>query len=108
MSDFRGSVNLSTNGLIADLERIEANVDRNRDKISGFDTLEMTYEELIGTPDSTLSRILNFLQISGDFELRSNLQKIMPSDLSNVIENWDEVRSTLTCTRFEHLLQDIS
>ena len=70
----------------------------------GFPFLEISYESLAADQDTETRRILKFLEIDQLMPLTTDLVKVNPDSLENIIENYGEVKQTLMNTEFENFL----
>jgi len=66
--------------------------------------IQLVYERLAEDYSQALRPVLDFLGVNREFELNTKLRKITSDDLSQVIENYQEVTAKLTSTRFERFL----
>jgi hypothetical protein len=66
--------------------------------------LEISYEELVGRHDETLSAICDFLGVEADVRLDSVYVPIRKGPKLDLVENVDEVRAALAGTRFDWML----
>ena len=82
-------------------QRIEA----MRARFSTCPYMETTYEEFTANRDSETARILPFLGIDDMRELHSDLVKINPDSLEDIIENYAEIQDTLSGTPYEIYLR---
>ncbi len=67
--------------------------------------VEITYEELSSNPANEVRRISSILGID-DFMPSTRLVRSNPFALSEIIENFDELRAVLLGTQFEYVLED--
>lgn len=87
------------------LDSMSDQVDQYRSRLSHFDHIEVTYEDLVANQDREIMRVLEFLGIGMLTSLSTNLVKVNPNDLSEVIENYDEVVQALRRTKYEQFLR---
>ena len=66
--------------------------------------LEVSYESLVADFNSEIQKVLNFLEIDTLKQLTSELVKVNPDSLEDIVENYSEVKQTLINTEFEHFL----
>jgi len=66
--------------------------------------LEVAYESLVADFNSEIQKILKFLEIDTIKQLTSELVKVNPDSLEDIIENYSEVKQTLINTEFENFL----
>lgn len=67
---------------------------------------QLSYEDYFASPENTFkhnSQIFDFLEVDNSSK-KSNHRKILSTDLTKVIENYDEVESALRGTKYEHFL----
>jgi hypothetical protein len=108
LNDFHPLVSLDAKALHSDLECLEAEIVRSRELVANFNTLEVTYEDIVGTPPSSNNRLLTFLSVNSQRLLNSRYRKLLPMSPLDSISNKDEVWSVLKGTRFESCLSDWS
>lgn len=70
----------------------------------GVPYLEIAYESLFADFDSEIREVLKFLEIDRILPLTSELVKMNPDSLKDIIENYGEVKQALTNTEFENFL----
>ena len=72
---------------------------------AGFSAvMPVTYEQLQFDADNTSQRILEFLDVDVSAELHSEYHKITPEQLSDAVENYDELVAATTGTELEQFL----
>ena len=98
------SVRLNPETVCSELEDLETRISHGREIINGFETLEVTYEDLITNQDFTCAKILDFLEVDPTRSLESRYLKIMPHSLNESLQNLDEIAAAIQGTRFESLL----
>jgi LPS sulfotransferase NodH len=99
-------IHLDATGLRERLGYMEWDVARARVWLERYrlPRLEISYEELVGRHDETLSAIRDFLGVEEDDELYSAYAPIRQGAKLDLVENVDEVRAVLIGTRFEWML----
>jgi LPS sulfotransferase NodH len=100
--------------VLLDAERLHARLEqdelavlwtRGRMERLRLPRLEVSYEELVAHREAMLARILGFLGVERRVDLLdSQLVRASPSSHLEMVENADDVRSTLAGTRFEWML----
>lgn len=73
-------------------------------EIFGAPFLEVEYESLVADFDSEICKVLDFLEIDNLLPLTSELVKVNPDSLEDIIENYGEVKQALKSTEFESFL----
>lgn len=68
------------------------------------DYMHIDYESFIKDKNTYLNEICNFLDVEGQ-ELGSDLKKLTSDDLSEVVENYDEVKEFLAHTPYQACLE---
>ena len=67
--------------------------------------LEISYESLVANRDAETRRVLQFLDIDEFISLDTDLVKLNPDSLEDIIENYEQVAQALKDTPFEkHLV----
>lgn len=99
-------VHLDTLKLARELEKMADRVQRHRDIFSDGPYLEVFYEDFVARQDDEARRILDFLGIDEFEPLTSDLVKINPNNLEDLIENYQAVADALVGTPYESLLND--
>jgi hypothetical protein len=69
-----------------------------------LDSRSIQYENLLTHRDREVGRILEFLEVDGEFRLSTNLTKMNPDDLVDIIANYHEVAGILQGTEYESYL----
>lgn len=96
-------VRLDAAGLVADLERRIAFIDRHRRMLRTVPHIEVGFTELTADPDAGDRRILDFLGLPAA-DLGSMVRRSGDRPLDERIVNIDEVAGVLRNTRFDDLL----
>ncbi|MFK8112562.1 MAG: sulfotransferase [Rubripirellula sp.] len=99
------TVILDPNTIFDDLCSLELRIENARTQLEGFESLEITYEDLIADQQTTCRRVLEFLDVDATQELVSRYVKIMPRSLREGLSNLDEVAAAIRGTRFETCLE---
>jgi hypothetical protein len=66
--------------------------------------LEVSYEALVDDYNIEMQKVLKFIEIDEFVPLKSELVKVNPHSLADIIENYSEVKQTLINTEFEDFL----
>jgi hypothetical protein len=99
-------IRLSEESLISDLEKIAAEDVSWRARLVGHANFhEMVYEDYVKAMRTANRELLTFLQVR-DYELISDLKKVNPAELRDVIDNFTKVEETLSRSRFASMLYD--
>jgi LPS sulfotransferase NodH len=81
---------------------------RNKDLFASIKqlphVLSCSYEDLLTNESETLKRILAFLQVDSSTPLCSNLKKVTPDNLDDIVENMDEIKQKLSGTKWEKFI----
>ena len=97
---------LETKYLIQKLTRMENEINENKNRFSSFPRyLEITYEDFFNNRDFEQQKILHFLGVKESSSLHSELKKINPNRIEDILENYEEVRLSLTGTKFISFLE---
>ena len=99
-------VRIATSRLVRDLDRMAHRVRQNRDIFSEGQYMEVLYEDFVARQDDETRRILKFLEINDFTPLTSDLVKISPNTLEDLIDNFQAVVETLAGTPYEAFLHD--
>jgi hypothetical protein len=94
------SVNLNPNTILDELKKLDAKITQNRQLILDFDTIEVSYENLLNHRNETCKRILRFLNVNDNETLSSNFQKIMSPSIENSINNIDAIRESIADSKY--------
>ena len=86
------------------LDRRVAIIERMRKNAASLPNLEVAYESFSAHRDGELAQILPFLGIEGGHVPETDLIKINPNKLSNIIENYGEVEAALRGSPHERFL----
>jgi len=95
---------LDTNTLLQELRKRNARIEKKRRLIDGFESLEVNYEDFVTDRNSEAERIQPFLGFENVVPFETDLVKINPDNLEDLIENYQEVTSVLSGTEFERFL----
>lgn len=98
------AVRLDPKTVCADLAELESRIERGRQVIRGFETLELTYEDLLDSQATTCRKLLDFLEVDNSTHLASRYVKVMPRSIEKSLENVHEVAEALHGSRFASLL----
>jgi len=66
--------------------------------------IEISYESFVANRDAETQRILDFLNIDQFVPLTTELVKLNPDSLQEIIENYEEVKQALSGTASENFL----
>ena len=109
-SDYSGSlertVRLDPDTLVHDLQELASRIDRARDAIAGFDSMEITYENLVDHPGVTCRSLLEFLKVDPTVDLESRYVKIMPGSIRDSLSNWPEISVAIEGTPYASMLDE--
>lgn len=97
-------LHLEPDSLLPWLEKRLNRIDFRRELISDMPNLEVSYEEFVKDRQAEAARIQPFLGMSEVLPFESDLVKINPDRLDDVIDNYEEIRDLLTGTKFEKFL----
>ena len=98
-------ISMETTRLKEKLDTMSKQIDDYRSRLSHLQHIEVTYEDLVANEAHELKRLLEFLEIQVVPGLSSNLVKVNPDNVSEVIENYDEVVRALTGSKYEQFLK---
>jgi hypothetical protein len=91
--------------MVADLHRVEAEVQAMREAFKEHPLHEIAYEETIDDAGNAMHELLRFLGLP-PARLWSPTRKVLPDRLSEVVGNLDEVASALRGTPYEPMLAE--
>lgn len=100
----RVTVHLPPRQLKRHLGRLTRQIEKYRRLLAGSRHLEVTYESFVAQREAETQRLLSFLNVDRMASLSSNLVKLNPDSLADIIENYREVEAALRGTRFEKFL----
>ena len=86
------------------LKKLTAQVADVRQALCGSNHIEVFYEDLRQSRDQEIERILQHLGLHSDIPLTSNLLKLNPDKLEDILQNYAEVAVALRGTEFERYL----
>lgn len=100
------TIHLDTNMLkpfLSGMEEMNAGIQK---RFAGQYYMRASYEEFCSSPDELAQKVCNFIAVP-DAELRMpTLKKLNPLNVSDIVDNYAEVRNTLAGTRFEKFLDE--
>jgi len=79
-------------------------IDHKKALIKDMPNLEVSYEDFVQDRQAQAARIQPFLGMDEVLPFESDLVKINPDKLADVIDNYEEIRDALTGTQFEKFL----
>ena len=97
-------LHLEADTLISWLEKRLKRIDHKRSLIKDMPHLEVSYESFVEDRQAEAARIQPFLGMAEVMPFESDLVKINPDRLEDVIDNYGEIRDLLTGTKFEQFL----
>jgi LPS sulfotransferase NodH len=97
-------VYLSPRKLLNNLEQVLDETEQWRHLAADNPYIKISYESFLVDREQVLRDALDFLGVEYVASMSSNLKKINPENLSDVVENFDEVTRLLTGTRYEKYL----
>ena len=97
-------VRLPPRQLLRRLERVMGRVERYRTLLKDRPHIEVSYESFVANRAPESRRVLEFLDADVEVPLQTELVKLNPDSLEEIIENYSEVQQTLAGTRFAHYL----
>ena len=95
------------NDLLDSLKASERRMEIDQDVLQGIPHLLVDYEDDLldaSKHDQTCKRVFKFLGIS-DAKVQSKFRRTSSNDLSNTIENYNEVKKFLSNTKYSDLMQ---
>jgi hypothetical protein len=100
------TVRLNPDTLVNELGELEMRIDRARRAIAEFDSVEITYENLVDRPRATCRTLLDFLEVDPSIDLESRYVKIMPRSVRASLNNWSEVSAAIKRTPYASMLDE--
>ena len=102
----RIKVKLSLNECIDYFSKIEKEKAKCEVKLSGNQTLNIYYEDLLKDPETQLNRIQTFLQVTPNL-LKSDFKKSNIFSTKQVLENYDELLDYFKDTPYAHFFNEV-
>jgi len=97
-------VHLQPAKLLRDLGRRTRQLEKYRAMFADQPYLEVSYESFVADRDAETRQVLRFLDIGDFMPLDTDLVKINPDSIADIIENYGEVALALRGTAFEKYL----
>jgi LPS sulfotransferase NodH len=97
-------IHINPHEMIAELDRRAAAIEYQRQLFSGCPSLEVFYEDFVANRAAESGQLLRFLEVDESHDLQSDLVKINPESLTDLVENYEEVRHALLGTPHEKFL----
>jgi len=95
-----GAVEIPTEKLLSELEKLEAAVADQRSWLADRDALEISYEELLSDREALFTRLHEYLGVSPAGVPPLPLRKVNPDELARAVANFGELEERLRGTRF--------
>lgn len=97
-------IHIDSQELLRELNLRTEQVEDQRRLFGGCDIREVYYEDFVADRSGESIKLLRFLGVDEGQELTSNLVKINPESLSELVENFGEIRNALRGTTYEQYL----
>lgn len=97
-------LHLDPSTILAELRQRARRIEHKRDRVAGMPVLDVSYEKFIANRQAEGVRIQRFLGIEDVLPFESDLVKINPDSMADVVENHEEIRGKLEGTEFEEML----
>jgi len=97
-------VELREDRLLKHLGRFERENEAWEIETRGLPYVKVNYEDFVVNKSAELNRMLEFLEVEKVPDLQSDLVKISPDDIRQIVTNYDAVAAILKGTRFEWCL----
>jgi hypothetical protein len=97
-------INVDPKILLKDFRKRQKRFEEYRRKFRDIPFLEVSYESMLDDHQTEMKRILKFLGVDQLIPLTTDLVKMNPDSLGELIENYNEVKQTLMNTEFENFL----
>ena len=86
------------------LKKLTRHIEKYRTMLKDKRHIEISYESFVANRDAETQRILDFLNIDQFVPLTTDLVKLNPDALQEIIENYEEVKRALSSTASENFL----
>jgi len=96
---------LRTHRLLKDLGRIQKSNEDWAAALRDFNSIQVVYEDFVKSRADETRRMFDFLEVEPLEGVKSQLVKLNPEDIREVVTNYEEVERTLRGTEFEWCLQ---
>jgi len=90
--------------LIKDFRKRQKRFEKYRRMFRDIPFLEVSYESMVADQDTESHKVLKFLGVDQLMPLTTDLVKVNPDSLEELLKNYDEIRETLKSTEFENFL----
>jgi hypothetical protein len=90
--------------LLEDFRRRRKRFDKYRKLFEDFPFLEVSYESMLADQNTETRKVLKFLGVDASMPLTTDLVKVNPDSLEDIIENYGEVEQALINTEFKDFL----
>lgn len=98
------TVRLPVDNILAQLQQISREKNEWNHLLEGMEVMEVSYEKYVDERRGELARIQEFLKVPVTDDIETDVKKINPNDLSEFIENFEELTAMLVGTEFEKYL----
>ena len=102
------NIHLDPQKIVADLTKMQNELDLLRAYASKADkNMELSFEELTKTnPTKSVEKILSFIGVTQSDSLQSEMKKMVKKPLSEMIENYSEIKDVLIHSTFKQFLPE--
>jgi LPS sulfotransferase NodH len=97
-------VHLNPRKLVRNLRRRTRLIEKYRSLFADKPYLEVSYESFVASQDAETRRILQFLDVDGSMSLETDLVKLNPDSVRDIIENYEQVARALRGAALERYL----
>ena len=98
------TINLDVAALTPFLARIEQMNAGIQNRFSGQEYTRVTYEEFCSAPGELAGKMCEYLEVPGASLEMPTLKKLNPMNISDIVENYDDVKTALSGTGFAKFL----
>ena len=95
---------VDTHRLEAELEAIEEEMARWRERLKPLRPMDLCYEDFVANREMETRRLLKYLDVSEHHDLTSQLVQLSPTLIKDLVVNYDELERVLRETRFAGFL----
>jgi len=98
------AIEVNPRWLVQRMDTLRRKQDLWRERIADLEHLEINYEDFVANKERMTEHLLGFIGVESTEFLFSNLKKVSPDEISDIISNYDEIVQVVSGTSYKELL----